>query len=139
MTGPIDAVVAIHNAFRRDMTIIDTAALDAARGKGGLEATVERFRFFNEVLAWHAHGEEIAIDCWSMRDGSSGPYDTEVWPKGGYFWGIGAGGSFKVFLKVDCDAVLGEMLCAEAHADSRLPISGGGGHQFVQARRTVEH
>ena len=31
------------------------------RGKPGLEATVERFRFFNEVLEWHAHGEEIAI------------------------------------------------------------------------------
>jgi len=61
MAGPIDAVVAIHNAFRRDIDLIDAAALDAARGKPGLEATVERFRFFNEVLEWHAHGEEIAI------------------------------------------------------------------------------
>ena len=61
MTSPIDAVMAIHNAFRRDMALIDGAALDAARGKPGLEATVERFRFFNEVLEWHAHGEEIAI------------------------------------------------------------------------------
>ena len=61
MAGPIDAVVAIHNAFRADMAIIDAAALDAARGKPGLEATVERFRFFNEVLEWHAHGEELAI------------------------------------------------------------------------------
>ena len=61
MTTPIDAVVAIHNAFRRDMAIIDAAALDAARGKPGLEATIERFRFFNEVLVWHAHGEEVAI------------------------------------------------------------------------------
>jgi len=61
MAGPIDAVVAIHNAFRADIAIIDAAALDAARGKPGLETTVERFRFFNEVLAWHAHGEEIAI------------------------------------------------------------------------------
>jgi hypothetical protein len=61
MATPIDAVVAIHNAFRRDMAIIDAAALDAARGKPGLEATIERFRFFNEVLEWHAHGEELAI------------------------------------------------------------------------------
>jgi Hemerythrin HHE cation binding domain len=61
MTGPIDAVVAIHNAFRHDMQHIDSAALDSARGKPGLEATVERFRFFNEVLEWHAHGEELAI------------------------------------------------------------------------------
>ena len=61
MAGPIDAVRAIHNAFRRDMAIIDAAALDAARGKPGLEETVERFRFFNEVLEWHAHGEELAM------------------------------------------------------------------------------
>jgi hypothetical protein len=61
MAGPIDAVLAIHNAFRKDMNGIDAAALDSARGKPGLEATVERFRFFNEVLEWHAHGEELAI------------------------------------------------------------------------------
>ncbi|MFI5307067.1 MAG: hemerythrin domain-containing protein, partial [Polyangiales bacterium] len=61
MTSPIDAVMAIHNAFRRDMATIDAAALGAARGKPGLQAIVERFRFFNEVLDWHAHGEELAI------------------------------------------------------------------------------
>jgi len=61
MAGPIDAVVAIHNAFRHDIELIDTAALEAARGKPGLEATVERFRFFNEVLEWHAHGEDAVI------------------------------------------------------------------------------
>ena len=60
-TSPIDAVVAIHNAFRADMAAIDAAALAAARGTPGLEATVERFRFFNEVLEWHAHGEELAV------------------------------------------------------------------------------
>jgi hypothetical protein len=43
------------------MALIDAAALDAARGKPGLEATIERFRFFNEVLEWHAHGEEAAV------------------------------------------------------------------------------
>jgi hypothetical protein len=53
--------MAIHNAFRHDMSIIDTAALQTARGKPGLAPTVERFRFFNEVLVWHAHGEELAI------------------------------------------------------------------------------
>jgi hypothetical protein len=61
MTGPIDAVLAIHNAFRQDMNLIDAAARDSARGKPGLAATVERFRFFNEVLEWHAHGEEAAM------------------------------------------------------------------------------
>src|ERR1051325_8155154 len=61
MPGPIDAVVAIHNAFRRDMSAIGAAALAAARGKPGMEATVDRFRFFNEVLVWHADGEEAAM------------------------------------------------------------------------------
>jgi hypothetical protein len=61
MTEPLDAVTAIHNAFRRDMEGIDAAALDSARGKPGLEPTVERFRFFNEILVWHARGEELAI------------------------------------------------------------------------------
>jgi hypothetical protein len=61
MTEPLDAVMAIHNAFRRDMSGIDAAALDAARGKPGLAPMIERFRFFNEVLVWHAQGEELAI------------------------------------------------------------------------------
>jgi hypothetical protein len=61
MAGPIDAVVAIHNAFRADMANIDAAAMAAARGDADAEATVERFRFFNEVLVWHAHGEELAV------------------------------------------------------------------------------
>jgi hypothetical protein len=61
MAGPIDAVMAIHNAFRRDMADIDAAALGVASGRPELAATVGRFRFFNEVLVWHAHGEEVAI------------------------------------------------------------------------------
>jgi hypothetical protein len=61
MTEPLDAVKAIHNAFRRDMSRIDAAALDTARGKPDLAPTVERFRFFNEILVWHAQGEELAI------------------------------------------------------------------------------
>ena len=61
MTEPVDAVLAFHNAFRRDMTGIDTVALEMARGKRGVVINVERFRFFNEILVWHAHGEELAI------------------------------------------------------------------------------
>ncbi len=61
MTEPLDAVLAIHNAFRQDMKGIDAAALETARGKRGLASAVERFRFFNEILVWHAHGEELAI------------------------------------------------------------------------------
>jgi hypothetical protein len=61
MAGPIDGITALHNAFRRDIAGIDSAALESARGKTGLTAAVERFRFFNEVLVWHAHGEELAM------------------------------------------------------------------------------
>ena len=61
MAEPLDAIMAFHNAFRRDMEGIDAAALDSARGKQGLASTVERFRFFNEILVWHAKGEELAI------------------------------------------------------------------------------
>ena len=61
MTGPLDSVTAIHNAFRCDMEMIDKAALDNARGKPNLSATIDRFRFFNEILVWHAKGEEVAI------------------------------------------------------------------------------
>jgi len=61
MAEPLDAIMAFHNAFRHDMSIIDKAVLDMARGKKGLAPTVGRFLFFNEVLVWHAHGEELAI------------------------------------------------------------------------------
>ena len=61
MTEPVDAIRAFHNAFRNDMMHIDAAAFDAAKGKGGLGATIERFRFFNEMLVWHATGEEVAV------------------------------------------------------------------------------
>ncbi len=61
MAEPLDSVMAFHNAFRRDMSIIDAAALDSARGKPGMAPTIERFRFFNEVLVWHAHGEELGV------------------------------------------------------------------------------
>ena len=50
MAGPIDAVTAIHNAFRHDIALVDAAALESVRGKPGLEATVERFR--NMTRSW---------------------------------------------------------------------------------------
>ena len=61
MIDPIDAILAFHNAFRVDMAAIDAAALALARGQREQAATVERFRFFNEVLVWHATGEELVI------------------------------------------------------------------------------
>lgn len=61
MAGPTDAVTAIHNAFRRDIQLIDAAAVAAARGVPRQQATIERFRFLNEVLEWHAQGEDEVI------------------------------------------------------------------------------
>ena len=43
------------------MERIDSAALNSAKGKEGLAVTIERFRFFNEILVWHARGEEAAV------------------------------------------------------------------------------
>jgi hypothetical protein len=61
MTEPVDAIRAFHNAFRNDMERIDSAALDSAKGRVGLDTTIGRFRFLNEILVWHARGEELAI------------------------------------------------------------------------------
>ena len=61
MAEPVDVIRAFHNAFRNDLKHIDAAAFDAAKGKAGLGGTIERFRFFNEMLVWHAKGEEAAV------------------------------------------------------------------------------
>ncbi len=61
MVDPVDAILAFHNAFRNDIGRIDAAAYDSARGKEGLAPAIERYRFFNEILVWHANGEESAV------------------------------------------------------------------------------
>jgi len=61
MVAPLDAVKAFHNAFRKDMALIDDAANKAAQGKGNLEVVSKRYTFFNEVLVWHANGEEEIV------------------------------------------------------------------------------
>jgi hypothetical protein len=61
MAEPVDGIRVFHNAFRNDMAQIDAAALEAARGKAGLDAAIERYVFHNDVLDWHAKGEEMAV------------------------------------------------------------------------------
>jgi Hemerythrin HHE cation binding domain len=61
MTVPLDAIRAFHNAFRKDMSAIDAAAYAAAGGRGDLGLVAERYLFFNEILVWHARGEEDAV------------------------------------------------------------------------------
>jgi len=58
MPVPLDAIRAIHNAFRRDIAAIDNAADSAAHKSGNLDLVLKRYSFFNEVLVWHAVGEE---------------------------------------------------------------------------------
>jgi Hemerythrin HHE cation binding domain len=58
MAVPLDAIRAFHNGFRKDMAAMDLAADSAARGLGRLDLVLRRYTFFNEILAWHAIGEE---------------------------------------------------------------------------------
>jgi hypothetical protein len=58
MTVPLDAIKAIHNAFRKDMAAMDMAANAAAHAHGNLDLILKRYNFLNEVLIWHAAGEE---------------------------------------------------------------------------------
>ena len=61
MAVPLDVIRAFHNAFRKDMAAMDAAAHSAARGNGNLDLVLKRYFFFNEVLVWHASGEEEYI------------------------------------------------------------------------------
>jgi hemerythrin-like domain-containing protein len=58
MAVPLDAIRAIHHAFRKDIAAMDEAANTAAHGQGNLDLILKRYNFFNEVLVWHAIGEE---------------------------------------------------------------------------------
>lgn len=60
MAVPLDSIRAVHNAFRKDLAAIDDAAYAAAGGHGDLGLVMKRYFFFNEVLVWHANGEEKA-------------------------------------------------------------------------------
>lgn len=60
MAVPLDSIRAIHNAFRKDMAAMDAAAYAAAGGHGETDLVTKRHSFLNEVLVWHANGEEKA-------------------------------------------------------------------------------
>jgi len=59
--NPLDLIYVAHQAFRRDIDQIDRAAVAAARGEHDLDVTIDRFRFFGEMLSWHAEGEDAGI------------------------------------------------------------------------------
>ena len=61
LSGPIDIVRAFHNAFRRDVSQIDASAFKLARNGGDLSPVFDRLRIVDEILDYHAQGEEAAV------------------------------------------------------------------------------
>jgi len=61
MTGPIDAITAIHNAARKAMSGFDQAAVGRAKGESGYDTAFQPLHLFNELISWHAQGEELAL------------------------------------------------------------------------------
>ena len=61
MSGPIDIVLCLHNAFRRDTLEIDDAAFNLARSGGDITSVLNRLHITGEILGYHAKGEEEAV------------------------------------------------------------------------------
>jgi iron-sulfur cluster repair protein YtfE (RIC family) len=61
LSGPIDIVHAIHNAFRRDIFQIDDSVFKIARSGGDLASVFDRIHTTGEILDYHARGEEAAV------------------------------------------------------------------------------
>ena len=61
MSSPIDTVLCFHNAFRRDIAEIDSTALNIARDGGNLSPVLDRLHIMDEILDYHAKGEEAAV------------------------------------------------------------------------------
>jgi iron-sulfur cluster repair protein YtfE (RIC family) len=61
LSGPIDIVRSIHNAFRRDISQIDDSVFKIARTGGDLTAVLDRLHIMDEILDYHARGEEAAV------------------------------------------------------------------------------
>jgi iron-sulfur cluster repair protein YtfE (RIC family) len=61
LSGPIDIILAFHNAFRRDIFQIDDSVFKIARSGGDLAAVLSRLHVMNEILDYHARGEEAAV------------------------------------------------------------------------------
>ena len=61
VSGPIDIVRSIHNAFRRDVSQIDSSAFKLVRNGKDLTPIFDRLRTVAEILDYHAQGEEVAV------------------------------------------------------------------------------
>ena len=61
MSNPIDVVLCFHNAFRKDIAQIDSSVLEIARSGGNLSPILNRLQSMDEILDYHARGEEAAV------------------------------------------------------------------------------
>lgn len=61
MPSPIDVVLCFHNAFRKDIAQIDSSVLEIARIGGNLSPILNRLQSMDEILDYHARGEEAAV------------------------------------------------------------------------------
>ena len=61
MSKPIDVIRCFHNAFRRDISQIDDTVNKIARDGGNFTTVLDRLHTMNEILDYHARGEEAAV------------------------------------------------------------------------------
>ena len=61
MSGPIDIVRSIHNAFRRDIFQVDGSVVKIARAGEDPTPIFDRLHTTAEILDYHAKGEEAAV------------------------------------------------------------------------------
>jgi len=61
LSSSLDIVHSLHNAFRRDIFQIDDSAFKIAREGGDLTLVLDRLHLMDEVLDYHARGEEAAV------------------------------------------------------------------------------
>jgi len=61
MVEPVEQYERFTWRFRNDLERIDAGRVGLCRGKEGLPPPLNVSGSFNEILIWHAHGEELAI------------------------------------------------------------------------------
>jgi hemerythrin-like domain-containing protein len=61
LSRPIDVIRCFHNAFRRDISQIDDIVNRIAREGGDFIPVLDRLHTMNELLDYHARGEEVAV------------------------------------------------------------------------------
>ena len=61
LSRQIDVVLCFHNAFRKDIAQIDSTVLEITRSSGNLSSILNQLHSMNEILDYHAIGEEAAV------------------------------------------------------------------------------